>query len=107
MIDAKTLLIILVLIALIVLIVFAIVAIRKLMVTLDHANTVLEDVEVVSEIAAKRSQDIDGIIDDVSGSVSEISGAIKGNESTIGAVMGIAKSLVSLKGSVDKKNKED
>jgi len=107
MIDAKTLLVILVLIALIVLIVFAIVLIKKLLGTLDRANKVLDDVSVVSEIAAERSQDINGIVENVSGSVSEISGALKGNSGTISAVAGIAKSLASLKGAADKKNKED
>ena len=106
MIDAKTLLVILVLIALVVLIVYAIFLIRKLMVTLDHANRVLQDVEVVSEIAATRSKDIDGIVENVSGSVSDISGAIKDREGTISAVAGIAKSVVSLKSARDKK-KED
>ena len=107
MIDAKTLLVILVLIALVVLIVFAIALIKKLMGTLDRVNQVLEDAQVVSDIAATRSKDIDGIVENVSGSVSEISGALKGNQSTISAVMGFAKSLASLKGVADKNKKED
>ena len=59
-IDIKTLLIVLVLIALVVLIVYAIMVLRKLLVTVDRTNNVLEDLEVVSEIAASRSQDLDG-----------------------------------------------
>ena len=43
MVDAKTLLIILVLVALIVLIVFAVLLLRKLMGTLDRANKILEN----------------------------------------------------------------
>lgn len=106
MIDAKTLLIILVLVALIVLIVYAVFLIRKLMGTLERADKVLDDLQVVSEIAAARSKDIDGIVENVSGSVSEISGALKGNQGTISAVAGIAKSVASIKGAMDKK-KED
>ena len=73
--NVKTLFIILVLIALIVLIVYAIFVLRKLLVTLEHTNKVLEDTGVISEIAASRSQDLDGIITDVSKAASDISSA--------------------------------
>ena len=63
--DIKTLFIILVLIALVILIVYAVFVLKKLLVTLDHTNQILEDVEVISEMASSRSQDLDGIIDDV------------------------------------------
>ena len=72
-IDIKTLLIVLVLIALVVLIVYSIMVLRKLLVTVDRTNNVLEDLEVVSEIAASRSQDLDGIIDNVSVAAEELS----------------------------------
>ena len=74
--DLKTLLIALVLIALIILIIYAILAVRKLLVTLDHTNKVLEDVEVVSAIASARSQDVDGIITNVSSTVADLSDAV-------------------------------
>ncbi len=64
-IDLKAFFFVLVMIALIVLIIFTILLVRKLMVTLEHTNKVLEDFEVVSEIAAARSQDADNIISDV------------------------------------------
>ena len=94
---------------LIVLIVFAIVLLKKLLGTVERLDKVLDDASVVTEIAAARSKDIDGIVENVSGSVSEISGALKGNSSTIGAVAGFAKSLASIKGAVDssKGKKED
>lgn len=97
-IDLKTLLIILVLIALIVLIIYAILAVRKLLVTLDHTNKVLEDVEVISEIASARSQDVDGIITNVSSTVADLSDAVKGNQGTMSAVASIVKSAASIKG---------
>ena len=70
--DIKTLFIILVLIALVILIVYAVFVLKKLLVTLDHTNQILEDVEVISEMASSRSQDLDGIIDDVVSATSEI-----------------------------------
>ncbi len=96
--DLKTLLIALVLIALIVLIIFAILMIKKLLVTLDHANKVLEDVEVVSAIASERSQDVNGIITNVSSTVADLSDAVKGNQGTMSAVASIVKSAASIKG---------
>ena len=106
-IDIKVLLIALVLIALIVLIIYAVMLLRKLMVTLEHTNSILEDVETVSGIAAERSQDVDNIIQNVSGSVASISGALKGNEGTVSAIASIVKSLASLKGLVTKKADEE
>ena len=64
-IDIKTFFVLLVLIALVVLIIYGIILLRRLLVTVDHANKVLEDVEVISAIAATRSEDLDGIIDNV------------------------------------------
>ncbi|MBE6046212.1 MAG: hypothetical protein E7221_05875 [Clostridiales bacterium] len=96
--DLKTLLIALVLIALIILIIYAILAVRKLLVTLDHTNKVLEDVEVVSAIASARSQDVDGIITNVSSTVADLSDAVKGNQGTMSAVASIVKSAASIKG---------
>ena len=96
--DLKTLLIALVLIALIVLIIYVIILVKRLFVTIAHTNKVLEDVEVISAIAAERSQDLDGIITNVSGTVSDLSDAVKGNQSTVSAIASIAKSAASIKG---------
>lgn len=91
-IDIKLFLVILVLIALVVLIIYGILVLRKLLVTLDRTNKILEDAEVVTEIAASRSEDLNGIIDDVSGAVSGEGGNI------VSTVSSIAKSAASLRG---------
>jgi ABC-type transporter Mla subunit MlaD len=98
-IDLTTLMIVLVLVALIVLIIYAIFLLRKLLVTIDHTNTVLEDVEVISKIAASRSEDLDGIIDDVSTAAANMSSAAAGS-SVISTVTSIAKSAATIKGMV-------
>ncbi len=98
-IDVKTLFIILVFIALIILIVYAIFLLRKLLVTLEHANKVLADVEVVSEIAANRSQDLDGIIDNVSSAASNLSESMN-EPSFMATVSNVAKVATSIKGIV-------
>ncbi len=104
-IDLKTLFIILVLIALLFLIIYAVVMIKKLLVTLDRTNKILEDVQVTTEIVANRSKDVDGIIGNVSESVASISSSLKGDQTTVAAVASIAKSLASLKGLVARKDK--
>lgn len=96
-IDFKTFLILLVLIALIVLIIYGILLLRKLLVTLEHANRVLEDVEVVSEIAAARSSDLDGIIENVSDAASGLSDAMA-DKSLVTTAGSVAKAAASLKG---------
>ena len=96
--DLNTLLIALVFVALIVLIIYLIVLVKKLLITVTHANKILGDLEVVSEIASERSQDVNNIITNVSGTVSDLSDAVKGNESTVSAIASIAKSAASLKG---------
>ena len=96
-IDIKTFFIVLVLIAMVVLIVYAIFVMRKLLVTLDHTNTVLEDVEVITEIAAARSEDLDGIVDNVSVAANELSESMSGT-SLIGTVSSVAKSAASIRG---------
>ncbi|MDO4746184.1 MAG: DUF948 domain-containing protein [Bacillota bacterium] len=106
-IDIKVLAIIVIAIAVVVLIVYLIQMLKKLMVTLDHANKILEDVEVVSDIAANRSKDIDGIITNVSGSVSDLSEAIKGKQNVVSAATSVVKAAVAVKKVIDKENKEE
>ena len=96
--DLNTLLLALVFAALIVLIIYLIVLVTKLLITVTHANKILGDFEVVSEIASERSQDVNNIITNVSGTVSDLSDAVKGNESTVSAIASIAKSAASIKG---------
>ena len=96
--DLNTLLLALVFAALIVLIIYLIVLVKKLLITVTHANKILGDLEVVSEIASERSQDVNNIITNVSGTVSDLSDAVKGNESTVSAIASIAKSAASIKG---------
>ena len=104
-IDIKVLAIIVIAVAVVVLVAYIIQALKKLMVTLDHTNKILEDVEVVSEIAAERSKDIDGIITDVTGSVNTISETIKGQQSTLAALTSLVNAVASIKGIVNKKEK--
>ena len=62
MIDLKTLFLIVLGIALLVLIVYLIQLTRKFLTSMDHTINILEDVATITDLAAKRSKDVDGII---------------------------------------------
>ncbi|MDR3072746.1 MAG: hypothetical protein LBU41_04565, partial [Clostridiales Family XIII bacterium] len=75
----------------IVLIVYLIILVKHLIVTLKSANIVLKDVETISSIAAKRSQDVDEIVGDVVDTVGALAKNVSGNQ-------GFAKIIASLVG---------
>ena len=95
--DIKVLAFIAIAIALIVFLIYLIQLMRKLIVTVNRTNKILEDAEVVSRIAAERSRDVDGIISNVSESVSVMAAAVKGKQNIIAAVTSLIKSLAMLK----------
>jgi len=90
---------------LIVLIAYCISFMKNLIVTVKHTNKILEDSQVISDIAAKRAQDVDKIIDDVAVSAEGISKVIKGNQSTVAALTAIINSLMSLRNLFQEKKK--
>lgn len=105
-IDIKVLAIIVIAIAVVVLAAYLVKVLKKLMVTLDHTNKILEDVEIVSEIAANRSQDVDGIISNVSESVADLSASIKGKQNVISAATSVVKAVAAIKNAIDKEEKK-
>ena len=79
MIDLKTLFLIVLGIALLVLIVY------------------LKDVATITDLAAKRSKDVDGIIGDVSESVESLSKAVKGDQNIFSAISSVIKAVAAVK----------
>ena len=84
MIDLKTLFLIVLGIALLVLI-------------MDHTINILEDVAIITDLAAKRSKDVDGIIGDVSESVESLSQAVKGDQNIFSAISSVIKAVAAVK----------
>ena len=103
-IDIKVLALAAIFIALLVLIIYMIKLMRKLIVTVEHTNKILEDVEVVSDIAADRSKDVNDIISNVSESVASVKDALNGKESIFTALTAFVKSLVMLKNAASDKD---
>jgi hypothetical protein len=62
-IDVKTLFLCLLILAVIVLIIFAIVAVYHLTITLKSSQKVLADFEIVSQVASKRTKQLDEVIE--------------------------------------------
>lgn len=95
--DLKTLGWALIIIGLLILIVFGIVFMRNLIVTIQHMNRILTDAEKISAIAAERSEQLDGLVGDVSESMGQVTEMIKGNQSIVSALTSIVNAVTSLK----------
>ena len=104
--DIKALLVVLVLIALIILIIYAILLLRKLLVTVDETNKVLEEVEVVTNMAAGCSEEVGGIIENVSSAAADLSDAVSGT-SVVSTVGSVAKAAASLRGIISGDDDEE
>ena len=105
-IDLKILALAIISIALVVLIIYLIQVMRRLLVTLDKTNKILADAEIISDIAANRSKDVDGIISNVSESVASVSEAVKGNKNAFAAAAAVAKAVMAVKNAVTKEEKK-
>lgn len=99
-IDIRILALALVAIAVIALIVYLIMLVKKLLVTLDHANKILADVEVVSEIASTRSKEVDQLIGDVTDSADALAKACKEKQNVVKATTSVVKAAVSVKNAI-------
>jgi ABC-type transporter Mla subunit MlaD len=95
-------------IGLIILVFYGAYLIRNLAATVKSVNKILADAEVISEIAAKRSKDVDRLIGDATESMGSLADIIKGNQSTIAALTSIINALGSLKNLIrfDKKGED-
>lgn len=98
-----TLLIVLLGIGGVILIAYLIVLVRNLNQTLKKANEVIEEAHIVTEIAAKRAQEVDGIVNDISTSVKSISDNLKGNLNFAKLAAAVVNLSTAVKGFVDKK----
>ena len=105
-IDVKALAIVVVVIAAVVLAVYLVKALKRMIVTLERANKILADVEVVSGIAADRSKDVDNVIGTVSESVSDLSEAIKVNRNVMSPIVSVINAISTVKNAVGKNDEK-
>lgn len=95
-IDVKDLLICLVLIALIVLLIILCVVAKNLITTVKELNRVLEDTTVITDVAQRRTTQMDEAVGDLGIAVADVTRAMEGNQSLIGALTNIGKATASV-----------
>jgi uncharacterized protein YoxC len=101
-ISVGTLLLVLLGIGGVILIIYLIVLVRNLNETLKKANVVIDEAHVITEIAAKRAQEVDGVFDDISSSVKSISENLKGNINFAKVIAAVVNLGTSIKGFAEK-----
>lgn len=87
----------------IVLLVYVIKLIKKLIETLSHVNVVLDDAKEISEVASRRTKQVDGMLDDVGETVDSVVSAVKGNQNVVKAVSSIVNTTASVVGMLKKR----
>ena len=96
----------LIMVGVFVLLCYLITMIKNMVVSIKSVNKVLKDVEVISEVAARRAKDTDELLGGASETISNLFKTIKGNQSTVGALSAVINSLMSLKNILTKHKKE-
>ncbi|MEG0919722.1 MAG: hypothetical protein RSA49_04995 [Anaerovoracaceae bacterium] len=104
--SIKDLSLILLAIAGIMVLVYLAVMLKNLVQTVKKTNSILEDVEVMTDIAEKRAKELDQVFDNVSGSIKEVSEALKGQQTLIKQLSQIGSAVSSIVG-MFKKDKEE
>lgn len=89
-----------------VLLVYLILLLRKVIETLKVVDTLLEDAKSVTEVASRRTKDIDGMVDGIVEAAGILSDGVKGNQNIVKAASGIVNAAASCVGIVKGKNAE-
>ena len=101
--DVKLALVSILLVALIVLVVYLVIIAKNAVQTVKSLNKVLADAEKISEIAADRTVQLDGVADEVQEAVTDVARAVKGKQGTIEILTNLFKSFSSIASAVNKK----
>lgn len=93
-----------------VLLVYLILLLRKLIGTLQVVDTLLQDAKSVTEVASRRTKDIDGMVDGIVEAAGIMVDGVKGNQNIAKAASGIVNATAScvgiIKGKKADKEKE-
>lgn len=94
--DVKQVLIMLVLVALLVLLIFLIIMVKNLLPSLKKLDQLLGDANKISAVAANKTEQLDGVIDNASSKVMSLAGnSLIGKATNLGAGVGAVKSLAA------------
>lgn len=95
--TVQELILIIIGIGVVMLIAYLIKLLKALTETSQRTNKVLEDVEVISAIAAEKVKKADELADDAIESLGVVVGMLKGNQSSVKAATNLVNSLASIK----------
>lgn len=91
---------------LIILLLYCISCVKNVIPLLKTSRKILNDVNIVSDIAATKTQEVEGAVSDITEAVGIIASAIKGNQSKTAALSSLVNAITSLKNLMSE-NKKD
>ena len=88
----------------VILLVYLILLLRKVIETLKAVDLLLEDAKSMTEVASRRTKDLDGMVDGIVEAAGIMADGVKGNQSIAKAASGIVNATASCVGIIkDKK----
>lgn len=84
----------------IIFVIYLIRVMKRLIVTLEKSNRILDDIETITDIAEKRTVDVDNIVDGVASAAVNLSTALKGEETLIKQLSVIAHAISNIVGMI-------
>ena len=87
-----------------VLLVYLILLLRKLIGTLKKVDLLLEDSKIITEVASRRTTDVDGMVDGVVEAVGIMTDAVKGNQNIAKAASSVVNAAATCVGIIKGKN---
>lgn len=87
-----------------VLLVYLILLLRKLIGTLKKVDLLLDDSKIITEVASRRTTDVDGMVDGVVEAVGIMTDAVKGNQNIAKAASSVVNAAATCAGIIKGKN---
>ena len=106
-IDLKMLGFIVIGIALLILIIYLILLVRKAIDTLKKADVVIQDSQEITGVAAKRTKQLDGAIDDLADSITGVASAFRGKQEATKNLGTFLSALAAIKNVLTKDKETD
>ncbi len=88
-----------------ILLIYLILFMKKLIETLTKVDSILDDGKIISQAAADKTKEIDGILSNVGGAVGIMADAVKGNQNVVKAATNVVNAVTSLIGTFKGKDK--
>ena len=89
-------------------VVYLIKVMRKLLVTLETSNEILGNIETITDIAERRTEAVDVIVEGISAKVEDIASSRKGKDTVVKQLSVIANAITTIITSIGgKKNRKD